>query len=160
MAPRCDAPQSVPSSKGRCLRGAGRERTGQSGAAPTRLRRDNDDDERRRRTATPRCSVRSNAMLGFSPALPTRSTHRRLVCARHHTPGDSHHVKPCAGIPSNAWCTSINSSGSSLGTRKGGPSDPHHHGGGVATAATARVIHSCTDSRRTSVAALSRRHGR
>ena len=48
---------------------------------------------------------------------------------------------PCAGVPSNAWCASSNSSGSSLGTPKGGRSGGHHPGG-VAAAAPLTYVRS------------------
>ena len=41
---------------------------------------------------------------------------------------------PCAGVPSNAWCPSSGSSGSSLGTLKGGRSGGHDPGGVAAGA--------------------------
>jgi hypothetical protein len=55
---------------------------------------------------------------------------------------------PCAGVPSNAWCPSNGSGGSSLGTLKGGRSGVHDRGGVAAGAlayvrsegSTARVV--------------------
>ena len=70
--------------------GAGRERTGQSGAAPTGLRRDDDDDERGLHLA------RSGRVRCPAPPLPTRSEIPTADwCAPGTTPeGTPHHVRP------------------------------------------------------------------
>ena len=97
--------------------GAAGELAGQPGAAAAHLWRAVD----RPPTSTTRWSPRSSATPAWVPARRGRTTRRRSGVHLEPLPqGLPTMANPCAGVPSNAWCAS----GSSLGstTRHGGHS--------------------------------------